>query len=356
MANSPLGSLGPLAELPLGQQSLWDDHPSALPSGPATAPNLADYDRIIVAFSGGADSQACVLHLLESGVEASRIHLHHHLVDGDGETFMDWPCTEAYCRAFAQAMGMQFSTSFRVGGFEREMTRTTCPTAPSSVPFEETRKLIGGAGPEGTRLKFPQQSASLKTRWCSAALKIGVFDGWVNNDPQFLHGKTLVVTGERAEESASRAKYNDFEPHRADNRNGKYVKRYVDHWRPVHKWLKPKVWAIIERFPVVAHPCYFLNFGRCSCIACVFGGPDQWASVKVIVPKQFTKIAAYEKTFGVTIHRAKPVEQLVSEGTPYDMDPFWLQAARSTEWTLPIITDNWKLPPGAYGDQACGPS
>ena len=42
------------------------------------APDLAAYDRILLAFSGGKDSLACLLHLLEAGVPASRIELHHH--------------------------------------------------------------------------------------------------------------------------------------------------------------------------------------------------------------------------------------------------------------------------------------
>jgi 3'-phosphoadenosine 5'-phosphosulfate sulfotransferase (PAPS reductase)/FAD synthetase len=48
----------------------------------------------------------------------------------------------------------------------------------------------------------------------------------------FRDGKTLVVTGERAEESPNRARYKVFEPHRADNRHGRRVIRHVDHWRP----------------------------------------------------------------------------------------------------------------------------
>lgn len=39
----------------------------------------------IVAFSGGKDSVAMVLHLLEIGVPKESIHLHHHDVDGGGK-------------------------------------------------------------------------------------------------------------------------------------------------------------------------------------------------------------------------------------------------------------------------------
>ena len=336
------------------QEVLWHEpEPSA--EQQETKPNLIDYDRIIVAFSGGKDSVAAVLHLIDLGVEPSRIELHHHLVDGPDSDLMDWPVTEAYCNALAKALNVRISYSWKVGGFEREMLREESPTAPTNVPCGGSRKLVGGEGKNGTRKKFPQVSASLTTRWCSAYMKIGVMDSWVVNDPLFVEGKTLVVTGERGQESASRAKYKTFEPHRADNRLGARVKRYVDHWRPVHKWLEQDVWAIMKRFGIVAHPAYFLGWGRCSCRVCIFGSKDQWATVKLIAPAQFKAVSAHEKAFGVTIHRTESVEQRAASGTPYATDPFWVAIANSREWTIPIITDNWVLPAGAYGDQ-CGPT
>lgn len=336
------------------QQALWETEAHPLVSHANV--DLSVYERVIVAFSGGKDSVACVLDLLERGVPASRIHLHHHLVDGQDEDFMDWPCTEAYCRAFATAFGMKITFSFKEGGFEREMLRDNQPTAPTAIPCGDGYKLIGGKGRCDTRRKFPQVTSNLSQRWCSSYMKISCMDAWIKNDPQFLFGKTLVVTGERAQESKSRAKYKQFEPHRADNRSGTRVKRYVDHLRPVHQWSEEQVWAIMERFLVRAHPCYFLGWGRASCLSCIFGNKDQWASVKLIVPQRFSKIAKYEREFGVTIHRSLSIEQLASAGSPHDMDPFWVEVAIGKEYTLPIIMDQWELPSGAYGDLGCGPS
>jgi len=354
METMPLAPCGQQAKSHASQTTLWDE--DAGTDEGKIEPVLTDYSRIIVAFSGGADSMACVLHLLDLGVPASRIHLHHHRVDGDGENFMDWPCCEAYCEAVAKALGMEISFSWKHNGFEGEMLRENAPTAPTAIPFEGGHKFVGGDGPLGTRRKFPQVSMDLNVRFCSGYLKISPMDSWIKNDPQFLFGKTLIITGERAEESSGRAKYKTFEPHRSDNRFGVRVKRYVDHWRPVHAWPKTKVWETIQRHRIQPFVSYMLGWPRASCIGCVFGGPDQWASVKIVVPKQYTKIANYEKEFGVTIHRTLSVETLASQGTPYDMDPFWLAVARSKEWTLPIIVDDWKMPIGAFGDQTCGPT
>ena len=71
-------------------------------TAPAALPDLGAYRRFVVAFSGGRDSLAALLHLLSLGVPAHAIELHHHDVDGHGPTFMDWPCTPAYVRTIAQ--------------------------------------------------------------------------------------------------------------------------------------------------------------------------------------------------------------------------------------------------------------
>ena len=62
-------------------------------TGQDALPDLGAYRRFVVAFSGGKDSLAALLHLLGLGVPAHAIELHHHDVDGHGPTFMDWPCT-----------------------------------------------------------------------------------------------------------------------------------------------------------------------------------------------------------------------------------------------------------------------
>ena len=86
-------------------------------SSPEAPFDPLSYDRYVVFFSGGKDSLACVLHLLEIGVPAGNIVLHHHLVDGaEGSKLMDWPVTEAYCKAVADHLGMSFETSWRAGG------------------------------------------------------------------------------------------------------------------------------------------------------------------------------------------------------------------------------------------------
>jgi len=336
---------------------LADPHAGALALLAPSEPDLDSYDVFIVAFSGGKDSLACLLHLLELGVPRSKIELMHHDVDGrEGSRLMDWPCTRAYCRAVAQAFGVPVYFSWKVGGFEREMLRDGTPTAPTRFETPDGVREIGGRGDPDVRLQFPQVSPDLSVRWCSAYLKIDVCAAAIRNQPRFRGKRVLVVTGERAEESASRARYKPFERHRADLRKGRRP-RHVDAWRPVHAWSERTVWAIIERWLVRAHPAYSIGWGRVSCAACIFGSPGQWASLRRVNPAQFAAVAAYEARFGKTIQRKLTVVQLADKGAPYPMDEADVRAALSEDFELSVFLTGatWRLPRGAFGD-SCGPT
>lgn len=316
-------------------------------------PDLIAYRRIVVAFSGGKDSLAALLHLLELGVPAEAIELHHHDVDGRGPSFMDWPCTEGYVRTIADHLSLPLYISWREGGFAREIDRDDAPTAP--VMFETPAGIgrAGGNGPAGTRGLFPQTSANLSVRWCSPALKIDVLAASIRNQPRFLDGGTLVVTGERAEESPARAGYPALERHRTST-----LARRVDHWRPIHAWRESDVWVIIQRWGIRPHPAYVLGWGRLSCRSCIFGSPDQWATLRLVFPRAFESIAAREGRCGRTIHRALTVAQLADRRTPYSSalsHPDELAQAEDAEWRLPILASPWLLPAGAFGDGA-GPT
>ena len=57
----------------------------------------------------------------------------------------------------------------------------------------------------------------------------------VHAQDRFLGRRTLIVAGERAQESRARASYAVFEPDGTDTRDGTRRRRHVDHWRPVHR-------------------------------------------------------------------------------------------------------------------------
>jgi 3'-phosphoadenosine 5'-phosphosulfate sulfotransferase (PAPS reductase)/FAD synthetase len=319
-------------------------------TGQAARPDLAAYRRFVVAFSGGKDSLAALILLLKLGVPPDAIELHHHDVDGRGPTFMDWPCTAGYVRAIAAHFGITLYVSWRDGGFSREMARADMPTAPIMFETPNGISQAGGRGPAGTRGLFPQTSSDLRVRWCSAALKIDVLAAALRNQRRFRAGRTLVITGERAEESPSRARYLALEPHRTSTGT-----RFVDHWRPVLAWTEQEIWEAIASAGIRPHPAYVLGWGRLSCRACIFGSPDQWATLRLFFPAAFDRIAVREAQSGKTIHRSRSVVDLAERGTPFPAALLHRDErvqADEPEWRLPIVTDPWTLPAGAFGDNA----
>ena len=319
----------------------------------SAAPDLSAYRRIVVAFSGGKDSLAALLRLLSLGVPAHAIELHHHDVDGQGPTFMDWPCTAGYVRAIAGHLSIPVYFSWREGGFARELDRTDAPTAPIRFETPEGIGQAGGTGPAGTRGLFPQTTADLRVRWCSPSLKIDVLAAAIRNQARFLDGRTLVVTGERAEESPARVHYATLERHRTAT-----AVRAVDHWRPVHDWTERQVWDAIAASGIRPHPAYFLGWGRLSCRSCIFASPAQWATLRLVFPTAFRRIRAREAASGKTIHRTLDVAQLADRGTPFPAStrhPDDLAQAEDAQWRLPILMRPWTLPAGAFGDGAGPP-
>ncbi len=347
---------------------------------------INSYNKYIVYFSGGKDSIATFLYLLEMGIDKSNIELWHHDIDGrEGSNLMDWGCTADYCRKFAEAFDVKIYFSWREGGFEREMLRKNSWTGDIlfEMPDAETGEtiLIKKEGSRqqrhlGTRLKFPQVSGDLSVRWCSAYLKIDVGSSAIRGQERFNHSRTLVLTGERAQESMSedafkklmegtlpdnerkgRGTYNIFEADRADCRkNGSKGKkdRLVDHLRPLRDIPVQDVWNLIKKYNINPHPAYKLGFGRVSCMNCIFGNANQFASTMKINPIATQKIAHYEEEFGVTIKRKDSVKDLIEKGTAYpNMKDSDIDAGIAKEFTQSIFTKEWSLPSGAFAE-GCG--
>ncbi|KKN80243.1 hypothetical protein LCGC14_0332120 [marine sediment metagenome] len=319
-----------------------------------------EYDHIIVGFSGGKDSLACVLKLLREYPEVKdKIELWHHDIDGrEGSELMDWAITPDYCRAVAEALDLPIYFQWKVGGFEGEMLRENETTKGVKYEARDGSDEIcylapGKSGKAGTRRKFPQVSADLSVRWCSAYLKIDVARRVINAefkgelDQQV---KVLLVTGERAEESTARANYNTAEVINSTRR------REVHQWRAIHQWTEQQVWDITKDFSINPHPCYHLGWGRASCLACIFGNKDQWASVRALDPQRFEKVAGYEAEFETTIQRKLSIREQADRGAVFEQitsEDHQREIAVGKHYPRDeVIISDWKLPAGAY--RACG--
>lgn len=110
----------------------------------------------------------------------------------------------------------------------------------------------------------------------------------------------------------------------------------------------------MQRHGIVPAPAYRLGWSRLSCLGCIFGGPDQWASLRAIAPVWFERIATYEEQFNRTIQRHCGIRALADRGHPYLAalaQPELARAALSTHWSesIRIRPQDWALPAGAFG-------
>lgn len=369
---------------------------------------LEDYHLIVVLTSGGKDSAASFLHLLELGVPKDRIELWHHDVDGHNSVRkMDWPVTQAYIKAFAKVFGVKLRTSWRVNGFFGELYRVgasypieyedggqvvTCPLSPKQLESERLRKaILAGSMDEdalkryGYRMKFPAKSGDLARRWCSAYLKIGVADTVVRNlsSPQqgrWCSGavkaqvesgvmsnlqstkqdvKLLIVSGERRGESPGRSKYNEMELHRL-NATAK-ARRLVHHWRPVIEWSERDVWETLRRHNVVPHPCYMAGWNRCSCALCIFSLPHHWAGIRELFPDRYAEMKRDEEILQFTIDNNKSLDDYVGGARScvnHDAPKAVRQLVTGSFTANDILVPDlglWRFPAGAFHGQAGGP-
>jgi len=318
---------------------------------------LEEADYIICAYSGGKDSTAIVLDVIERGFK-DKIQLHHNLVDGIDDHFFDWKVTKSYCEKFAQHMNLPLYFSYREGGMRKEICKENARTAPMFFQYIKDNSWGKSGGIKGsinTQRQFPQISKNMSTRWCSSLLKISPMNSFIANQPEFDHKKLVVITGERGEEHESRAKYNQIQAH-TTNCN----KRSVTHIRPILYWKEQKVWNVMQRWGIVPHASYWLSFGRCSCRACIFLADKDLTKLQVCDSAIIDEIADYEIDFKKTIaYDSKRTKYGQPQLTVKDraalhpapkLDEKWIAIAKSETWDIPIYVDpkDWVLPPGAY--------
>jgi 3'-phosphoadenosine 5'-phosphosulfate sulfotransferase (PAPS reductase)/FAD synthetase len=305
------------------------------------------YDKIIVSYSGGKDSTACVLSLLDLGVPKEKIELWHQAIDGMSPTqksFFDWPSTEGYVNKVSEHLGLQLNWQWRAYGFYGEMNRENSLTR--DIWYLHNNKLnilYTTKGKKTTRKKFPAKSPDLNKRWCSAYLKIDVCARVINN--VIKGGKILFISGERREESPKRAKYKEVELHRTNTRQ-----RLVHHFRPVIDWKEQSVWDIMERYQILPHPVYYLGFPRLSCRSCIFFTPDHWSTLNDVDSKVTQILSSVEEEFGYKLDNKYTIPEMIALGKSKitESNRHWIYKAVNS-FTDNISTTKWELPAGAFG-------
>ncbi len=397
----------------------WSRDADDLEPGFAPPEHFDAYDLIAIQVSGGKDSVACItaLHRLIGHRPDlwSRVELWHQDVDGAAEPFMDWPVTRAYVLGLGALYDVPVRFAWREGGFHRElMRRSWGKRAGKVLETPEGPVMIGEPPPPNNlgRRRFPALTADLRIRWCSGFLKIDVARTLLARSVAEGSKKILVISGERAAESAPRARY-----HRGQDTEGSSGRRQIHQLRLVYDHSDAEVWDELrlafpgKNYGIQPHPAYELGWSRCSCAGCIFSSGEDLARLRQALPRQFARLAEAERELAASLEAAFPflveeraklkaelpganperarmirgrlreisgvIGRTVVEGKdvieradaalpslPADFERWRAYADGSEPWTIdhmlrgpgaPIFTDLWTLPSGAVNPDSAGP-
>ena len=181
-------------------------------------------DVFYVAFSGGKDSVA-VLDLVQRALP------HNAFKVLFGDTDMEFPTTlelveqiEHYC--------IENDIDFY--------------KAKASLPAEETWDIFG--------------PPARKVRWCCTVHKTAPVINKLNEIYNTKYIRTMMITGVRADESASRSEYDEL------SRGKKIAGQYSFH--PILEWSSAEIYLYIYTNNLLLNEAYKYGFNRVGCIMC----------------------------------------------------------------------------------------
>ena len=204
----------------------------------------------LISYSGGKDSGALALHLVDQGVP--------NLVLAMCDTNWEHPLTMRYAYEFARKVGLRLVLLDSEG--------------------MEAMALRKGRAPSATR------------RFCTDELKLKPFRKYVAGLQE--RGLDVVVwVGVRAEESPSRAKLP------CDEWSKEYNALLA---RGILKWTIAEVLEIHARYGVPMNPLYKLGMGRVGCMPCVMANKSELKAIAERFPEVYDKVAALEAKVGRT--------------------------------------------------------
>ena len=221
----------------------------------------SNWDNVIISVSGGKDSAALMAWAVGE-FPREKLACVHALID------IDWAETrqvvENQCKFFN--LPLVFVQAVDKNGKDKGfLDQLTAPR-------------IDRKTKEVKQYQFPDMG----NRWCTSILKTGPIDKYVRS----LKGKSLVLIGERAEESPKRAALAMWRPDIGLSVNGRTVVKYS----PILHLKESEVWAVIDSQGIPKHPCYSWGVSRASCAICIFSSN---AEIKIAAQKAPEIVARY---------------------------------------------------------------
>jgi 3'-phosphoadenosine 5'-phosphosulfate sulfotransferase (PAPS reductase)/FAD synthetase len=275
--------------------------------------NLKYYDIIAVSSSAGKDSQAMLDHVHRLAMiqdVASRIVVIHADL---GE--VEWPGTHELAEKQANAYGVRFEVTSRIGGVAKKSGKTyqAGEEFGSLLDYAERR----GAWPSSTN------------RWCTSEFKRGpilrtytaLAKEWRQRTGEKRPCRILDCMGLRAEESPGRAKKPVFSERKRTSTQA------IDTWLPIHHWTEKMVWDAIYASQVPYHHAYDLGMPRLSCVFCIFAPKPALVIAGKANPELLQKYVDLEKkmdhTFRQKLSLAEVLDAVAADEDAGEMDGAW---------------------------------
>lgn len=232
----------------------------------------------VLSISGGKDSTALWLWAIRSGL-SPRVAI-----------FADTGWEHAQTYAYLDAL-------------EREHIREPLRRVRANVQFADRVRRHG---------TFPGR---INRRWCTRELKIEPFAAELNRIREESGDDVIVLVGERAEESVSRAAKPEREWHALYD---------CELWRPIHQWTLADVMAEHHRAGVPVNPLYRVGANRVGCWPCVKAGKVELALLGETDPTRMAEVRDLERETGTTMFC---LERPRANGAPRKLVPVGIDDA-----------------------------
>lgn len=234
--------------------------------------SLIDEGALFVSnHSGGKDSQAMLIHLLDFVPRSQILVVHASL----GE--MEWPGALELARKQAADAGVPF------------------------IVAKAEKTLLSMVMHRFSNRPEVPSWPSASTRQCTSDLKRGPIQREVRRYAKASGFKTIInCLGLRAEESPGRAKRKPYSKMSISNS--------VNTWYellPIHDLTTDEVFALIESAGQKPHYAYSLGNDRLSCIFCIMASKSDLRNGAKHHPELLAKYNDLEKLTGYTMHMSR---------------------------------------------------